>query len=891
MDEQEIKSKVKDTIKSKVGDVLIYNIQKLKDLKLGDPNKLPYSHRILLENLLRNLDGKRVTMDHLLMVCQWDSKSDLISEVPYIPSRVLLQDFTGVPSVVDLAALRSAIKRAGGNPSDINPKIPVDLVIDHSVQVDYYGSNDARDLNEKVEMERNHERYKFLKWAQSVYKNFRVVPTSRGICHQVNLEYLASVIHLKEENNGLIGYPDTLVGTDSHTTMINGLSVFGWGVGGIEAEAVILGQPIYMNVPKVVGVKLIGDVKEGITATDIVLTITQILRKYGVVGKFVEFYGSGLNKLSLADRATIANMSPEYGATMGYFPITEETLNYLRKSGRKKDNIDFVEQYAKRVGMFYTDNAPPPNFSENLEINLSNIEPSLAGPTRPQDRIPANKMKTNFTEHMKNTLNKSNELEKISGGNNLGHSSVVIAAITSCTNTSNPAVMIGAALLARNALEKGLKVKSFVKTSFAPGSRVVIDYLKDAGLLHFLEELGFNLVGFGCTTCIGNSGPLKTELINEIQDKNLVVASVLSGNRNFEGRISPYTRINYLASPPLVVAFALAGTVAINMENEPLGNDPMGNPVYLKDIWPNSSEITDLSDKFVTAKLFNKEYSEIFKGWDLWNELKPPKEDVYLWEEDSTYIKEPPFFIDFPLERPSSPDIKAARVIALLGESVTTDHISPAGAIPVDMPAGKYLKSKGINVEDFNSFGSRRGNDEVMTRGTFGNIRIKNLLVNREGGWTIYHPRKEIMPIYDAAMKYINSDTPLIVIAGKDYGMGSSRDWAAKGTQLLGVKAVIAESFERIHRSNLVGMGVLPLQFKDGESANSLELTGEETFSIFGIKDIEPLSELNVIARRLNGEDLKFKVITRLDTPIEIEYYQNGGILHTVLRNMLKVKN
>ncbi len=891
MDEQEIKSKVKDTIKSKVGDVLIYNIQKLKDLKLGDPNKLPYSHRILLENLLRNLDGKRVTMDHLLMVCQWDSKSDLISEVPYIPSRVLLQDFTGVPSVVDLAALRSAIKRAGGNPSDINPKIPVDLVIDHSVQVDYYGSNDARDLNEKVEMERNHERYKFLKWAQSVYKNFRVVPTSRGICHQVNLEYLASVIHLKEENNGLIGYPDTLVGTDSHTTMINGLSVFGWGVGGIEAEAVILGQPIYMNVPKVVGVKLIGDVKEGITATDIVLTITQILRKFGVVGKFVEFYGSGLKKLSLADRATIANMSPEYGATMGYFPITEETLNYLRNSGRKKDNIDFVEQYAKRVGMFYTDSAPPPNFSENLEINLSNIEPSLAGPTRPQDRIPANKMKTNFTEHMKNTLNKSNELEKISDGNNLSHSSVVIAAITSCTNTSNPAVMIGAALLARNALEKGLKVKSFVKTSFAPGSRVVIDYLKDAGLLHFLEELGFNLVGFGCTTCIGNSGPLKTELINEIQDKNLVVASVLSGNRNFEGRISPYTRINYLASPPLVVAFALAGTVAINMENEPLGNDPRGNPVYLKDIWPHSSEITDLSDKFVTAKLFNKEYGEIFKGWDLWNELKPPKEDVYLWEEDSTYIKEPPFFIDFPLERPSSPDIKAARVIALLGGSVTTDHISPAGAIPVDMPAGKYLKSKGINVEDFNSFGSRRGNDEVMTRGTFGNIRIKNLLVNREGGWTIYHPRKEIMPIYDAAMKYINSDTPLIVIAGKDYGMGSSRDWAAKGTQLLGVKAVIAESFERIHRSNLVGMGVLPLQFKNGESANSLELTGEETISIFGIKDIEPLSELNVIARRLNGEDLKFKVIARLDTPIDIEYYQNGGILHTVLRNMLKVKN
>jgi len=888
MDEKEIKLKVKETIKSNVGEVLIYNIQKIRGLELGDPGKLPYSHRILLENILRNLDGKLVKMEHLLSVCQWDSKSDLISEVPYIPSRVLLQDFTGVPSVVDLAALRSAIKRASGDPSDINPTIPVDLIIDHSIQVDYYGSKDARELNEKIEMERNRERYKFLKWAQSVYKNFRVVPTSRGICHQVNLEYLASVVHIREENGILIGYPDTLVGTDSHTTMINGLSVFGWGVGGIEAEAVILGQPIFMNVPKVVGVKLIGEIKMGITATDIVLTITQILRKYGVVGKFVEFYGPGLSKLSLADRATIANMSPEYGATMGYFPITEETLNYLRNSGRNKENIDFVEQYAKRVGLFYTDNAPPPKYSEDLEINLSEIEPSLAGPIRPQDRIPLGKMKTSFIDHMKTTLDKSDELDKISDGNNLSHSSVVIAAITSCTNTSNPSVMIGAALLARNAIEKGLKVKDFVKTSFAPGSRVVIDYLKEAGLINYLEELGFHLVGFGCTTCIGNSGPLKKELIDEIKGKDLVVASVLSGNRNFEGRINPHTRVNYLASPPLVVAFALAGSIAINMEKEPLGNDQEGKPVFLRDIWPNPNEITKVRDRFVTPQLYLKEYGEIFKGWDLWNELKPPKEEVYRWDENSTYIREPPFFIDFPLEKPPIIDIIGARVIALMGESVTTDHISPAGTIPVDMPAGKYLMSNGIDVKNFNSFGSRRGNHQIMMRGTFGNIRIKNLLVNREGGWTIFHPTKEIIPIYDAAMKYIDSNIPLIVIAGNDYGMGSSRDWAAKGTQLLGIKAVIAESFERIHRSNLVGMGVLPLQFQEGESATSLGLTGEESFNIFGINDIEPLSELNVIARRINGGELKFKVITRLDTPIDIEYYQNGGILHTVLRNMLR---
>ncbi len=888
MDEAEIKSKVKEIIKSKLGNISIFNIQRLKDLDLGDPNKLPYSHRILLENFLRNLDGKRVKTDHLLSLCQWDCKSKIMSEVPFIPSRVLLQDFTGVPSVVDLAALRSAIKRAGGDPSKINPLIPVDLVIDHSIQVDYYGTKDAIKLNEKKEMERNRERYALLKWAQEVFHNFRVVPTSRGICHQINLEYLASVIHVREENGELIGFPDTLVGTDSHTTMINGLSVLGWGVGGIEAEAVILGQPYYMNIPKVVGVKLIGEIKEGITATDIVLNITQILRNHGVVGKFVEFYGPGLKKLCLADRATIANMTPEYGATMGFFPITEETLKYLMDSGRKKEHVDFVEQYAKRVGLFYTENAPIPDYSENLEINLSDINPSLAGPKRPQDRIPLKEMKRAFINDMKRVFDKKEDLEKISNGKDLNHGSVVIAAITSCTNTSNPSVMIGAGLLARNALEKGLKVKSYVKTSFAPGSRVVIDYLKDAGLMQYLEELGFNLVGYGCTTCIGNSGPLKDEFVMDINNNDLIATSVLSGNRNFEGRISPHSKANYLASPPLVVAFALAGTVALNMEEDPLDCDQDGNPVYLKDIWPSSEEIAELTNKFVTPKLFNKEYGEIFKGWDLWNELKPPKEDIYQWDENSTYIREPPYFIDFPLEKRSLEDIKNSRALAKLGVSVTTDHISPAGAIPEDMPAGKYLISKGVDPKDFNSFGSRRGNHEVMIRGTFGNIRIRNKLVEKEGGWTKDFLSDEIVPLYNAAMDYISKDIPLIVLAGKDYGMGSSRDWAAKGTQLLGVKAVIAESFERIHRSNLVGMGVLPLQFIGSENTESLGIDGTEVFDIVGIKDIKPFSEVEVTARKSYGEETKFKALVRLDSAVDIEYYQNGGILHTVLRKMLK---
>ncbi|MHA1915868.1 MAG: aconitate hydratase AcnA [Promethearchaeota archaeon] len=888
MDEKAIKLKVKETIESKLGKVTIFNIQKLKDMDMGDPNTLPYSHRILLENFLRNLDGKRVKTEHLLSLCQWDCKSKLMSEVPYIPSRVLLQDFTGVPTVVDLAALRSAIKRANKDPSKINPIIPVDLVIDHSIQVDYYGTKDAIKLNEQIEMERNRERYTLLKWAQEVFTNFRVVPTSRGICHQVNLEYLASVVHIREENGELVGYPDTLVGTDSHTTMINSLSVLGWGVGGIEAEAVILGQPYYMNIPKVVGVKLTGEIKSGITATDVVLRITEILREHGVVGKFVEFYGPGLKKLCLEDRATIANMAPEYGATMGFFPITEETLKYLRGSGRDEDHVNFVEVYSKKVGLFYTEDAPLPEYSEKLEINLGEIELSLAGPSRPQDRIPLSEMKSKFIDQMGTVFSKPKEINKISDGSNLSHGSVVIAAITSCTNTSNPSVMIGAGLLARNAVEKGLTVKNFVKTSFAPGSRVVIDYMNDAGLMPFLEKLGFNLVGYGCTTCIGNSGPLKDEFVTEINSKDLVAAAVLSGNRNFGGRISPHVKANYLATPPLVVAFALTGTVAINLGEEALGMDPEGNPVYLKDIWPDPKEIRELTNKFVTPQLFRNEYGEVFKGWDLWNELKPIKEEIYQWEEDSTYIREPPFFIDFPLEVPSLEDITDSRVLALLGVSVTTDHISPAGAIPEEMPAGKYLISKGVTVRNFNSFGSRRGNDEVMTRGTFGNIRIRNLLVDREGGWTRNLLSQEITPIYDAAMDYLSNDIPLIVLSGADYGMGSSRDWAAKGTQLLGVKAVIAESFERIHRSNLVGMGVLPLEFRKGENVKSLGLDGTESFDITGVTEIKPFSEVTVIAKKGNGMEIKFNATVRLDSAIDIKYYQNGGILHTVLRKMLK---
>jgi len=889
MSEIDIQDKLREKINTKDGIASIYNLTKLKDLGFPDINKLPYSLRILLENIIRNLDGEVITEENFLALSNWVPNQKEKKEIPYIPSRVLLQDFTGVPAVVDLAALRSAVKRAGGNPDKINPLIPVDLVIDHSIQVDYYGTNDALKLNEEKEFERNYERYMFLKWAQTVFNNFRIVPTSRGICHQVNLEYLASVVHLRENKGEIYAFPDTLVGTDSHTTMINGLGVLGWGVGGIEAEAVILGQPYYMNIPEVVGVKLIGLPQDGITATDVVLTITQILRAHGVVGKFVEFYGPSLEKLSLPDRATIANMAPEYGATMGFFPVDDNTIDYLILSGRKKEHIEFVRDYLKKVGLYYTSSSSTPNYSEILEINLTEIEPSLAGPKRPQDRISLKDMRKEFINQLKTSYAKPDEADLIADidSDTLKHGSIVIAAITSCTNTSNPSVMVGAGMIAKAAAEKGLKVKKHIKTSFAPGSRVVRDYLESAGLLSYLEELGFNIVGYGCTTCIGNSGPLTGDVIKQIEDKDLAVAAVLSGNRNFEGRISPYTKANYLASPPLVVAYAIAGTIAIDLETEPLGLDLEGNPVYLKDIWPSHDECQQIYLSNVSPDQFNKEYGEIFKGWELWNNLKPPTENVYKWEEDSTYIREPPFFVDFPQDIPPLTDIQNVRILAILGESVTTDHISPAGAIPEDMPAGRYLISKGIEPKDFNSFGSRRGNHEIMMRGTFGNIRIRNLLTDKEGGWTVYHPTGEIIPIYDAAMKYIASETPLIVIAGKDYGMGSSRDWAAKGTQLQGVKAVIAESFERIHRSNLVGMGVLPLEFKKGESAATLKLNGNETITISGIKNIKPLSDLSVRVKKDDGEIITFDVVVRLDSEVDIEYYQHGGILHSVLRKML----
>ena len=885
---ENISIKVKETLITERGSVKIYNLKKLKDLGLGDVNNLPYSLRILLENVVRNHDGRIVTEEDIKALAGWIPNSKDVREIPYIPSRVLMQDFTGVPAVVDFASLRSAMERAGGDSSKINPVIPADLVIDHSIQVDFYGTENALKLNEEKEMYRNKERYTLLKWAQSKLDNLRVVPTSRGICHQVNLEYLAKVVHLREINGESVALYDTLVGTDSHTTMINGLGVMGWGVGGIEAEAVMLGQPYYMPIPEVVGVKLVGELSDGITATDLVLTITQILRNHGVVSKFVEFYGPGLSKLSLADRATIANMSPEYGSTMAFFPVDEETLNYLRISGRKEEHVKFVEQYLKSIGIFYDENAPIPQYSENLEINLNEIIPSLAGPKRPQDRIPLSEMRSTFINDMKKVFNRESEIEKISTGDSLSHGSVVIAAITSCTNTSNPVVMIGAGLLAKKALEKGLKVKDYVKTSFAPGSRVVTDYMKESGLMKYLEALGFNLVAYGCTTCIGNSGPISEKIVQEINKNDLVATSVLSGNRNFEGRISPHVRANYLASPPLVVAFALAGTVAINLEKDSLGIGSDGNPVYLKDIWPDSKDISDLVSQTVKVEFFNKEYGEIFKGWDLWNNLEPPEDNIYQWENDSTYIREPPYFINFPKDLPPLNNIKNARILALLGESITTDHISPAGAIPRDMPAGKYLLSHGIEQVNFNSFGSRRGNHEVMMRGTFGNIRIRNKLTDKEGGWTINHLNGEEMPIYDAAMDYIDKGVPLIVIAGADYGMGSSRDWAAKGTQLLGVKAVIAESFERIHRSNLVGMGVLPLQFKHGDNAQSLGISGKETVDILGIDNLTPSSELSVKARAENGNEINFKVISRLDTPVDIEYFRNGGILHTVLRRMQK---
>jgi aconitate hydratase len=806
------------------------------------------------------------------------------------------------------------MQRLGGNPDDINPLIPADLVIDHSVQVNYFGTSYARSYNEKKEFERNYERYALLRWAQINFDNFRVVPPGRGIVHQVNLEYLGKVVQLREINGELVAYPDTLVGTDSHTTMINGLGILGWGVGGIEAEAVMLGQPYYMPAPEVVGVKLYGELKEGVTATDLVLRVTQMLREHGVVGKFVEYYGPGVSKLSLPDRATIANMSPEYGATMGFFPIDEKTLQYLLLTGRKKEHVELVKLYAIEQGLFLTENAPEPLFSETLELDLETVEPSLAGPKKPQDRIPLGEMKHTFREAMERTFGKKlevkEELEDIEhkrwleekakkysvtcpvdhfNSFDIVHGSIVIAAITSCTNTSNPSVMVGAGLLAKKAVERGLKTKSYVKTSLAPGSRVVTEYLKASGLLPYLEALGFHLAGYGCTTCIGNSGPLPEKVVNAVQNHDLVVAAVLSGNRNFEGRIHPLVKANYLASPPLVVAYAIAGCIDRDLTSEPLGYDPNNEPVYLRDIWPTSKEIQQVVENTVESKMFETQYSKVFEGAKLWKELKIPEGKLYEWDPKSTYIREPPFFMDFPLDPPENGDIRDARVLALLGDTITTDHISPAGAIPSNEPAGQYLISRGVQIEDFNSFGSRRGNHEVMMRGTFGNIRIRNKLVpEKEGGWTLYQPTGEEIPIYEAAMRYQENNVPLIVIAGKEYGTGSSRDWAAKGTQLLGIEAVIAESFERIHRSNLLGMGVLPLQFMEGDNAEKLDLNGTEVYDIIGIKNIEPGGELTVVVKNETEDEKKFNVLLRLDTPIEVDYYRNGGILHTVLRNMVK---
>ncbi|MCL5034847.1 MAG: aconitate hydratase AcnA [Bacteroidetes bacterium] len=866
-------------------------------------SKLPFSIRILLENLLRNEDGRVVTASDIETLLKWDGKHLSEKEIAYMPARVLLQDFTGVPAVVDLAAMRSAVKRLKGNTEKINPLIPSELVIDHSVQVDQFGTDSAFLFNAELEFKRNVERYRLLRWGQKAFRNFSVVPPDTGICHQVNLEYLARVVETREQNGEMTAFPDSLIGTDSHTTMVNGLGVFGWGVGGIEAEAVMLGQPYFMLTPEVIGVKLTGHLAEGATATDLVLTVTQILRKKGVVGKIVEYFGEGIGKLALADRATLSNMSPEYGATMGFFPVDDETLKYLRLTGRTDDFVRVVETYCKEQGLFWSNDQPEPLYSDTVEVDMSTIEPCIAGPKRPQDRVALKDVKESFKKSLTASpaergfgLKEDDTLKNVNvrldgTSFDLHNGSVAIAAITSCTNTSNPSVLIAAGLLARKAVEKyGLKSKPWVKTSLAPGSQAVMDYLKEAGVIEPLENLKFNLVGFGCTTCIGNSGPLDENISSAIEKESLVAAAVLSGNRNFEGRISPHARASYLASPPLVVAYAIAGKIDFDPLTEPLDYTADGKPVYLKDVWPSQSEINEAIQKSVKPNMYRERYARVFDGDERWKGLEVPEGNSYNWNSDSTYIQEPPFFTDLPIEVPPGKDISGARVLALLGDSVTTDHISPAGSIPANSPAGKYLTEHGVQPKDFNSYGSRRGNHEVMMRGTFANIRLKNLLVpGTEGGWSIHLPDGEKMWLYDASMKYQAQNVPLLVIAGKEYGSGSSRDWAAKGTFLLGVKAVIAESYERIHRSNLVGLGVLPLQFKEGENALSLGLSGREVYSISGIKDnLTPHKKLAVTATGENGKTVKFEAIARLDSNVDVEYYLNGGILQTVLRQMLK---
>jgi aconitate hydratase len=856
---------------------------------------LPFSLRILLENLLRTEDGRNVTQGEIRALAAWNKNSKPEKEIAFTPSRVLLQDFTGVPAVVDLAAMRDAMKRLGGDARLINPLQPAELVIDHSVQVDEYGTAGALEMNALLEFQRNKERYAFLRWGQTGFRNLAIVPPDTGIVHQVNLEYLARVVFVHEEGGKRTAYPDTLVGTDSHTTMINGLGVLGWGVGGIEAEAAMLGQPVSMLIPLVVGVKLTGRLREGATATDLVLTITEMLRKHGVVGKFVEYFGPGLQDLPLADRATIANMAPEYGATCGIFPIDKESLRYLRLTGRSEEQIALVEAYAREQGLFHDAKTPEAEYSELLSLDLATVEPSLAGPKRPQDRVVLSKAGESFEKALPGLMKAkaaTGEVKAPANGH-LHHGSVVIAAITSCTNTSNPSVLIAAGLLAKKAVERGLDVPPWVKTSLAPGSKVVLDYLQEAGLMPYLEKLKFNIVGYGCTTCIGNSGPLPAEVSQEIEEKNLVVASVLSGNRNFEGRINSEVRANYLMSPPLVVAFALAGRIDVDLRKDAIGKGKDGKPVYLADIWPTQSEVEQAMASAITSEMFRKSYAEVYSGDDRWRGLPVPKGETYAWEKDSTYIRKAPYFDDMALQPLAVEDIRGARVLAVLGDSVTTDHISPAGSIKKDGPAGKYLVAHGVQPADFNSYGSRRGNHEVMVRGTFANVRLRNKMVNTEGGFTRHLPDGAEMSIFDAAEKYHAEKVPLVILAGKEYGSGSSRDWAAKGPRLLGVRAVIAESYERIHRSNLVGMGILPLQFLPGENAESLKLTGEEVFEVAGVRKVveqfSPGSRITVRATG-GGNTREFQAVVRIDTPQEALYYSNGGILQYVLRQLLAGK-
>jgi aconitate hydratase len=883
--------------------------------KAGFPNvaRLPYSLKILLENLLRREDGRFVDLQDIETLARWDVTAGVQKEIAFSPARVLLQDFTGVPAVVDLAAMRDGIVKLGGDPRKVNPLQPVELVIDHSVQVDHFIERNSADLNAALEFTRNKERYTFLRWGQEAFDNFRVVPPDTGIVHQVNLEYLARVIFREQVDGRMLAYPDTLVGTDSHTTMVNGLGVVGWGVGGIEAEAAMLGQPISMLIPEVVGFRLVNRLPEGATATDLVLTITERLRKQGVVGKFVEFFGPGLEFLTIADRATLGNMSPEYGATIAICPIDEMTLDYLRLTSREESHVRLVEAYAKAQGIFRTADAPEPAYTTSLELDLSTVEPSLAGPKRPQDRVSLRHAKSKFQQALDSMLAegvkatpkaKPGETAKAAPGaaaaavaapvapglEELDHGAVVVAAITSCTNTSNPSVMIGAGLLARNAVKKGLKVKPWVKTSLAPGSLIVTEYYKASGLLEYLAELGFNIVGYGCTTCIGNSGPLPDDVSAIVRDKNLVVASVLSGNRNFEGRIQSQVRANYLASPPLVVAYALAGRMQVDLTCEPLGTGSDGQPVYLKDIWPTGREIQETMLSSVKSEMFSRKYAEVFEGDERWRSLPNPTGELFEWTDESTYIRNPPFFEGLTLEPAPPSDIRSARVLALLGDSVTTDHISPAGSIPADSPAGKYLIGKGVTPREFNSYGARRGNHEVMMRGTFANIRLRNQLApGTEGGWTTLLPDDEVMTIFDASVRYRDAGVPLLIIAGKEYGSGSSRDWAAKGTLLLGVKAVLAESFERIHRSNLVNMGVLPLRFRDGETAASLKLTGREVYDVLGIGDgLKPGGDVQVRVTSPDGTTRDITAVARIDTPEELVAFRNGGILPYVLRQLVK---